>query len=363
MSVSPTRIGVMMKLLVFGLRLLARLFFIFPVKERVVFMSRQSSKTSLDMRLLINALNRDLSDLEIVTCLTEPETNNALSFIAGTMRQLYYFCTSTVVVVDGYVPAVSIPKKRRATTVIQLWHALGAIKKFGYQCLDTPAGRTSKAAKTACMHKNYDYIIAGGPGAIPAYSEAFGYPEKSILPLGLPRIDYLLDPNPDSERRQIGKTLKDQYDFLHNSKPNILYAPTLRKGDEYKGWLTKALREIAQKYSNKVNLLIAGHPLDFDFDINLLQEFSWLHFIPSVSTIDLLELADTVISDYSAVIFEAGLLGKRLEFFTPDIEKYRESPGLNIEPRDINETFLKNYFAETGYGVTRKICELIKKKI
>ena len=43
-------------------------------------------------------------------------------------------------------------------------------------------------------------------------------------------------------------------------------------------------------------------------------------------------LADCVITDYSAVAFEAGIIGKPVFFYVPDINEYRASPGLNIDP-------------------------------
>ncbi|MDR1184773.1 MAG: CDP-glycerol glycerophosphotransferase family protein, partial [Coriobacteriales bacterium] len=52
--------------------------------------------------------------------------------------------------------------------------------------------------------------------------------------------------------------------------------------------------------------------------------------------IDLLEIADYVITDYSAIAFEAALLRRKVLFYVPDIADYRLSPGLNI---DMDELF------------------------
>jgi hypothetical protein len=40
-----------------------------------------------------------------------------------------------------------------------MWHALAAIKKFGYQTIGYPDGLKPKIAKVLCMHKNYHYLI------------------------------------------------------------------------------------------------------------------------------------------------------------------------------------------------------------
>lgn len=305
-----------------------------PLQQRVALLSRQSSKASLDYQLLIAELQATLGENHVITCLIEPETKGMGSFILGTCKQLYYACTSKVVVVDDYIPAVSIPSKDDRITVIQMWHALGAIKKFGYQCVGTAAGRGETETKIGRMHKNYDWIIAGGHNTIPAFAEAFNYPLTKILPLGLPRIDYLLDPSPHSRRREKDRTIRAKYPFLDNGKRNVLYAPTLRKGSDYKGWLSQAVEALAQHYGNNVNLIIAGHPLDNGLDEALLSKYPALHIIEGVATINLLESADMVVSDYSAIIFEAALLRKPIELYTPDLEQYEQSPGLNIKPRN-----------------------------
>jgi CDP-ribitol ribitolphosphotransferase len=54
--------------------------------------------------------------------------------------------------------------------------------------------------------------------------------------------------------------------------------------------------------------------------------------IPRAKGIDLLKIADYVITDYSAITFEAALLHRKVVFYVPDIKAYRLSPGLNIDP-------------------------------
>lgn len=58
--------------------------------------------------------------------------------------------------------------------------------------------------------------------------------------------------------------------------------------------------------------------------------------LEGLSTIWALSVVDYVITDYSTVAFEAGLLSKKVLFYVPDIEEYRCSPGLNVDPvRDL----------------------------
>ena len=379
-----------MKLLALLMRVLAALLDLLPCKQRVALMSRQSSTESLDFELLAAELRARLGDDAVELCLCEPETKDKLAFAAGTLRQLMLARSSKVVVLDGYNPAVCIPPRRRGTSVVQLWHALGAVKRFGYQSIDTPAGRSSEQARVACMHENYSLVVASGPGAVPAYSEAFRYPAAAIEPLGLPRMDYLLDPSPRSPRRQRMEQLRQEHPALRSGKRVIVYAPTLRKGDGYSGWIARYLGELVQACpAERAVLVFAGHPLDREGAQELAREHECLHVLPGAATIDLLGLADCVITDYSAISLEAGLLRVPTCFFTPDIERYAASPGLNIDlaggetgfcstdaaelmtvalgdsPASVPsferwQAFCDAYFEGTGHGATARLADRIQ---
>ena len=69
---------------------------------------------------------------------------------------------------------------------------LGAIKQFGLQSVGRPSGRSSQVASAMKMHRNYDVVLCGSPAWVPAFAEAFGVEPSAVLPLGLPRVDYLV---------------------------------------------------------------------------------------------------------------------------------------------------------------------------
>jgi CDP-glycerol glycerophosphotransferase (TagB/SpsB family) len=55
---------------------------------------------------------------------------------------------------------------------------------------------------------------------------------------------------------------------------------------------------------------------------------------PGFSAEELMYRADIVVTDYSSLAITAALLGKPLDFYIYDIEEYRNSPGLNIDPEE-----------------------------
>lgn len=322
-----------MQLIVWVIRVIYRIFCLFPLCRRIVFLSRQAERP-FDFTLLEPALRECFPDHEIEWCCVHEIGRMSVPLM---LRQLWYVATSELCLVDGYVPAVSLPGSHRGK-VVQVWHAPGAIKKFGYQALDTPAGRSSRAARALKMHRGYDLVVAGMPGAVGALSEAFDVPAERIVPLGLPRIDYLRSPELAElrERRyaRAERAVTDAFGGGENSRLTVLYAPTFRKGNADVFWLehaVSALRSALAATDVPVRLIVASHPLETaeERDEGDGVPVAFLHGTP---TIDLLCLADYVITDYSTVAFEAGYAGRRVLFYVPDIDEYRVSPGLNIDP-------------------------------
>lgn len=318
----------MMRVLAIFLRLLAAVFRLFPLRRRVAFLSRQSHVPSTDFRLLATRLKEDDPTLDVRISAIDSELSGRVQFALNMLTHLWLASTSRVVVLDGYNPAACIPRKRSGTYMVQLWHAAGAIKKFGYQCLDTPAGRTSEQARVACMHKNYDVIIAAGPGAIDAYADAFGYPKSAVQTPGLPHIEQLVGRLTNHEARH---ALEERYPWLADDRLNLLYAPTLRRGEDA-SWLTTAVGELARALSDTpVNLIVSKHPLT-QIDESLLTQFKHVHVLSGHSTTALMPIADVMVTDYSAISLEAMLVDIPVLFYVPDIDRYRTSPGLNIDP-------------------------------
>lgn len=318
----------MMRILAVGLRLLAAIFQLFPVRRRVALLSRQSQTPSADFRLLAARLREDDPTLSVKISTTASELSGKLQFALHMFEHLWLARTSRVVVLDGYNPTVCIPAKRKGIFVIQLWHAAGAIKKFGFQCLDTPAGRSSKQAEVACMHKNYDLIVAAGQGAVASYAEAFGYPPEAVRALGLPHLSQLQGRMDDQAAIE---GLRTAHPWLSNGNLNVVYAPTLRR-DADASWLTEAVTQLARALeAAPVNLIVSKHPLT-TIDEQVFTQHRHVHVLSNHTTAGLLPIADVLISDYSAIALEAGLAGVPALFYMPDVAQYRVSPGLNIDP-------------------------------
>ena len=319
-----------MRLLSALINAIYRFFCLFPQQRKVAFLSRQSARP-FDFTLLEPALKRALPGYAFAWACV-PKTGQMTPAVM--LKQLWHAATASVCFVDGYVPAVSVPWGHHRALCVQVWHAAGAIKRFGRQCLDTREGRTSREAEALAMHCGYDYIVAGFPGAVPALARAFGYSEDTVLPLGLPRMDFLLNEGFAAERKRlsapVGKRLRDA-GCSAGAAHTVLYAPTFRRHPANPSWLEDSICALRSALPASFDLVVSGHPLQEVLDCHTEAD-GHVAFLSGAATIHALPFAEYVISDYSAVVLEAGLVGKKVLLCVPDIDAYRESPGLNVDP-------------------------------
>lgn len=321
-------------------------------KSEVFLLSRQFNELPLNYELLIKELNKNKISYKYI-CKKVPSSINTIirnekkrfniwkqlmniiKYYFNLYKQMLYCATSKVIIVDGYNITVSLLNHKKNTTVIQLWHALAAIKKFGYQTIGYKDGLNPKVAKILCMHKNYDYIISGSKEMNKYFSEAFNTPIYKLKEYGTPTIDYLLKDN----KTTINK-IYNKYPQM-KEKINVLYSPTFRSDGR-----NNDLEVINKFDTEKYNLIMTYHPKNKNnyFDKNIINidrnEFS---------TFDILRVVDYVITDYSALSIDACVLNKKVLLYVYDYEQYNNENGLNID-----------LFKELKGNVNKSIEQLIK---
>lgn len=299
-----------------------------PVRDKVVFLSRQSDSTSRDFEALIDAVRARDPRVEIVTrcrMVGDAPWERLLAAFA-TLGQMYHLAGARVCVVDGYVIPVSLLDHRRELYVIQIWHALGAIKKFGYQTVGKSGGRPARLASAMRMHRNYDLVVCSGEASVPVFAEAFDVDPSIVRPLGLPRIDHLLAHVADARLVPVSPqvaALRARFPILADpSRTRVLYAPTFRKGGN-RGYADVIGRFAGDRFA----VMVKPHPLE-----SVQVEGPNVADVGDRDVLDILPLCDVVITDYSAVAFEALVVGIPVYFFVHDIDRYRDENGLNLDP-------------------------------
>lgn len=291
----------------------------FSVKEKVTIISRQSDEPSMDILFIKRRMEEEHPDVEVKILCKKiksgliPKIPYGFHMI-GT--QMHSIATSKVVLLDGYCIAVSVLKQKRNLTVIQMWHAMGCLKKFGKSAIGYKEGSSEKLAEMMNMHKGYSVFFASSAESISFFADAFGYDVQKGIVMPLPRTDYLKSKEYQNEQRDIILSKRIEY----KDKTNILYAPTFRKDNISNKKIKELIDNIDEK---KYNLIISPHPvMDIsEFENNVEREFS---------SIELLSVCDIVISDYSAFIFEAATAKKPTYLYVYDYETYYDKRGFYI---------------------------------
>lgn len=307
----------LIEILKFFLRIIYAPIKLFKTKDRIVYLSRQSNDKSLDMRLLEKEIDKQCPNTEQVFRLKMiPESlGGKISYCFSVIGDMYYLATSKVAILDTYSITVSCLKHKKSLKVIQMWHALGALKKFGLQSVGTKEGRDEKISRAMCMHKNYDYVLSPSKKTAKFYMEAFGCDNSKIKICSLPRVDDILTDN-----NAASKFFTENPGLSHDKI--VLYLPTFRERDAYIAEQLKVEFRDVDGY----RLIISAHPLFSKIKIE--NEFS---YSGDFSTYDLMKIADVIITDYSACAFEASVLMKPLYFFVPDYDEYSSERGINVD--------------------------------
>lgn len=312
-------------------------------ENKIAFISRQSETPSTDFRYLINEIKTNYPQYQVVVlCKMIPSSfGGKIKYVGEMFRQMKALATSKVVVLDGYCILASMLKHKKDLKIIQIWHALGAFKKFGKSVLDKEGGKSSKTASAFKMHNNYSYIAASGDECVPFFAQAFGQLVSKFIPIGIPRMDYLTDPQENERVR--GNVLR-KYPQLANGRKNILYAPTFRDTQQDKDALANATEELVNKVNySDFNLIVKHHVVDSNkeqiYTDSRMNKAEGENF----TAMDFMCVADYVVTDYSSVIYEALLKDLPIYIYCFDSDKYIDERGFYIDFwTDIPALYSKN---------------------
>ena len=356
-----------------------------PTKNKITMISRQSNKPSINFKLLAKEIEKQGNfEVVILAHKLEPGIKKKIEYIFHMFKQMYHIATSKVVILDTYCICISLLNHKKNLIVIQMWHAMGALKKFGYSVLDTDSTTSALGKKLTInekkdlskimkMHKGYNYIFASSKACVPYYVDAFKYEAKDIVVMSPPIVDILMD-NKYQKNKEI--EIKDTYPIMKKKK-NIIYVPTFRKEES-----SHKIQELIDSVNfKKYNLIIKTHPLtklDY-YDERVIWDDKF-------TSMDLMIASDYIISDYSAIVFEASLLNKPIYFYIYDFDEYtkyrefyidykKEMPGKMsskskeiikwIENNDYDLNKIKVFSKKYIYfrkNTTKKIVDFIMKK-
>ena len=241
-----------------------------------------------------------------------------------------------VTVIDNAWLPAHVTTPRAECSVIQVWHAEGAYKRFGHAARGASSG--ADGALRELIHSGYSDALVSSESVRPAYAEAFHMPLDRVHAVGPLRGAWLADPATVSSRKS---ALLARYPDL-SGKRVLLYAPTFRgRGAQRETQLTISPEAIAAALPSDWIVAIKAHPL-----VPIAAQTTRTQPTGAESTSDrcvtldaaapvdeLFPIADALFTDYSSSIFLWSLLERPLLLAVADAEEYAQDPGLFLDPR------------------------------
>jgi CDP-glycerol glycerophosphotransferase (TagB/SpsB family) len=336
------------------LRFLGRAFARFPFRRRrVVLASARTPGLEGNLAALHDAIRRRDPRAEIALLL-EPYSYGLLGklmYLVRLIRGTYFLQTSGLVVVDNAWFPIHVAPHRPETTVVQVWHAAGALKRFG---LDAPVA--DHEAERTFLHRYYDYVVVAGQTSREPYASALRTPRHRVLPLGSPRTDFFFDEAQMGAARQ--RLLARHPDLRHRRV--VLYAPTFRgRGGAKRAAPSFNAARLRSLLPREYALVLKTHP---NLPAGATRTSGYDAIIdPTAEINEVFTIADILVTDYSSSIFEWALLRKPLVLMVPDLRAYETDPGLYLDYRteligtsvadtdEVAEAILKDRFVLDGY--------------
>ena len=213
---------------------------------------------------------------------------------------------------------------------VQCWHGT-PLKRLGYD-LETSENAIDSIAdirkKYAMDAAKFNYILSPSGFASEKFISAWNLKETNmedkVMEIGYPRDDFLINHTPEDIRM-----IKEKLEIPEDKKV-ILYAPTWRDNQHEAGTgftydLNVDFDALREKLGDEYVILFRVHYLvasKFSFD-------DYEGFIYNVSNYDdinhLYLIADLLITDYSSVFFDYGILKKPMLFYMYDLDDYKDS--------------------------------------
>ena len=330
---------------IFGI--LFHFFRIFPVKnKKVVLFMVHDCKFQGNIRYVYEEMKRRQEGFQFVilskrNILTPTGTGikKVVSKIKGTLQFFvgisYHFATAEYVFLnDNFLPlAYMNPSKK--TKIVQLWHGVGAFKRFGLTTEGDELVR--KCVKKG--NQKVTHLFVSSSKVIPCYEDALAIKKERIFPTGIPLTDFYFD---EAAKKKAGNAVYENYPELKGKKI-LLYAPTFRETSQQNKDIFKyfSMEKVMEQLGEDWCILVRLHPHVREAMPKLpkgcydMTEYSDIKGLFVVS--------DLLVADYSSVVVEYVLLGKPILLYAYDLEQYdrgfygpyeEEAPGMLLRSEE-----------------------------
>lgn len=238
----------------------------------------------------------------------------------GSLKEAYIYATSSIIICNT---KQRLPfKKKQDQYYIQTWHGAFPLKLIEGEAEHLlPQRYVQQSIEDS---KITDLILSGSGILSKVIKESFWY-QGSILECGSPRDDIYFNQTSESI-----KQIKTRLQIPLNKKI-VMYAPTFRdnrKTDMYNLDFKQILKALNQKTGEEWIFIVRLHPNISTRDHIFSYSESIINGSRYSDPQELFLLSDFLITDYSSVMMDFGIMEKPVILYTPDLEEYKKSRGI-----------------------------------
>lgn len=325
-------------------------YFVFrPRAKRITFATMRNTQLVDNLKQLYDTFEKNGGyELKVFCFHYDRSWKSRLLFFWYSLTSVYYMATSHLFIIDDYFFPLYTLTKHRKNVVIQLWHAIGTLKKFG---LSLPNADESVIKP----HTNYDWVMVNAEDDRQAYADAFDIQKKRVLALGDPMLDPFVQVPIDRELEH---------------KRRLLYSPTYRANNvaPVKA-AVQAFIKAAATLTADWEIYISIHPYvnmrldnqDLPANIHLFQDPGRVkQILPQI---------DVFVTDYSSLLLNFSYFERPILLYTPDYQTYIEQQGFYVDyfnylkaPDFENATHLMNFINHNLAHLDLDYVRQLKKK-
>jgi len=302
----------------------------FKRTDRVIYLMSFSDNLAfirqLDQRLpnrvtvyYLPAAQRGAEELMMAGVAVQPFQDSLKMVLSG----VPVFTQAADLYVDNYFAFTAGLIRHQKQRVIQMWHADGAVKAFGWGDPQTAQRSVDDQRRFQAVYNHITDYVVGSDKMGQVFADSYHVPLDRMRVVGYPRSDRYRQ---SAWIDQTTAAIYAQYpDFQQQEL--ILYAPTYRAGVKFE--LPADFSQLSLRPNQR--LVVKLHPHLAELEQQLQQEYpEQITLVPEFSTDELLTVANTLISDYSSVIFDYALLPncQKMVFYVFDWQSFHDAVGL-----------------------------------
>ena len=294
-------------------------------RNKAVFVAQHATELPDNFKLVF-ARMRDVHGLDC-RFVSLNKGAGRLAYTAHCANMLQEVASARYVFLDDASDVLSCVQLREASSVVQLWHACGAFKKFGMSTADKLFGESRESKLRHPLYENLSLVTVSSPEVEWAYREAMVLEDVPhvVKPLGVSRTDVYFD---EGFRAAASEYVRARV-ASSGGRKLLLYAPTFRGNpQDATGPDQLNVPALREALGDEWFLVVKHHPFVKQPPAIPPECADFACYAPEGVAIDeLLCASDACITDYSSIVFEYALLGRPLVFFAYDVDDYDDWRG------------------------------------